>query len=66
MCSSRGPVERVRPPRLSATGASEWTFGTLLCHNAGARSYEFALPRKVALKGMGDVDVYDLIAGGAG
>ena len=29
-------------------------------------SYEFAPPRKVALKGMGEVDVYDLIAGGAG
>ena len=29
-------------------------------------SYEFAPPRKVALKGMGEVDVYDLVAGGAG
>ena len=29
-------------------------------------AYAFAPPRKVALKGMGEVDVYDLLAGGAG
>ena len=28
-------------------------------------SYAFAPPRKVALKGMGEVEVYDLVAGDA-